>query len=406
VRGLFWGQSKRLLRTRLYRVSQRRSRAIKILWHSNSPVIPTGYGTQTATWAPRLISLGHEVTISAPSSHYGAPLNWEGVTVLPGWRDGIGNDILLDHYRRTGADLLFTLCDSYALNPQFTKEMNAAHWVPIDCAPLNFREIENLKMTGALPVAMSRFGEGQLKVAGFSPRYIPHAIDITTFSPPADTTAQREAIGLSPDTFVIGINAYNKDVMRKAFAEQFLAFAAFHVKHPDSMLLVHSAVFDPSAVDLKSLAEACGIADCVIFPDQYAYACGMMSADNMASWYGSLDLLSNCSFGEGFGLPIVEAQACGTPVVVTDCSAMSELCGVGRKVPGTKFWVPAHRGWWLRPNTERIRQAYEWAFKAREEGKMPGLRVKAREFALQYDADAVLTEYFAPVLKEIESNIA
>jgi glycosyltransferase involved in cell wall biosynthesis len=284
-------------------------------------------------------------------------------------------------------------------------ELNVAHWVPCDCSPLNYREAANLQQTAALPIAMSKFGRQQIADAGLSPRYIPHGIDIKTFSPPLDTKSQREVMNLTEDTFVIGMNAYNKDVMRKAFAEQMLAFAKFHSRHPDSILLIHSCVMDPGAVDLSALAIACGVEKAVIFPDQYAYVTGLMSPENMASWYGCLDLLSNCSYGEGFGLPIVEAQACGTPVVVTDCSSMSELAGPGWKVPGTKFWVPAHRGWWYRPDVERIYAAYEKAWKMREAGKMPALREKCREFALGYDADVVLTEYFAPVLAEIEAKL-
>ena len=30
--------------------------------------------------------------------------------------------------------------------------------------------------------------------------------------------------------------------------------------------------------------------------------------------------------GEGFGIPIIEAQACSTPVIVTDFSSMPERC--------------------------------------------------------------------------------
>ena len=29
----------------------------------------------------------------------------------------------------------------------------------------------------------------------------------------------------------------------------------------------------------------------------------------MADWYGCLDVLSSCSYGEGFGIPLIEAQA-------------------------------------------------------------------------------------------------
>ena len=336
---------------------------------------------------------------------FGAPLTWEGITILPGWRDGTGNDIVLDHYTRIKADVLFTLCDSYVLDAEVLAKMNVAHWIPVDCYPPNFREQANLKVSGAMPIAMSRFAKSHLEAAGFDPRYIPHGIDITTFSPPADLKTQREAIGISPETFVVGINAYNKDVMRKAFAEQFRAFATLHARHPDSVLLVHSAVMDPGAVDLQAVAAACGVEGAVLFPDQYSYACGMMTAENMASWYGSLDLLSNCSYGEGFGLPIIEAQACGTPVVVTRASAMTELCGSGWKVGGDEFWVPAHRGWWIRPDVEEITQALEAAWQVRENGDMPAMRAKARQFALRYDADVVLKEQFAPVLEEIEGKL-
>jgi glycosyltransferase involved in cell wall biosynthesis len=33
------------------------------------------------------------------------------------------------------------------------------------------------------------------------------------------------------------------------------------------------------------------------------------------------------SLYEGFGLPCIEAMACGTPVVAADCAALPEACG-------------------------------------------------------------------------------
>jgi glycosyltransferase involved in cell wall biosynthesis len=376
-----------------------------ILWHSNAPYACTGYGQQTALWLPRLQQLGHEVVSFAPSGHAGAVLNWQGIPVLPAWRDGFGSDILLDHYNKTGADLLFTLCDSYALNPQVIAKCNTMHWVPIDCAPMNSREQASLRHTGAMPVAMSQFGKAQLLAAGFSPRYIPHGIDCRIFAPPESPKAQRDVVGASDETFLIGLNAFNKDVMRKSYPEQFRAFAVFRERHPDSKLLVHAAVADPSAVDLNALARACGIEKHVFFPDQYAYACGMMTSENMASWYGALDLYTNCSYGEGFGIPIIEAQACGVPVVVSDVASMSELAGPGWKVPTEPFWVPAHQGWWGQPAMADIADAYEAAWQLREDGGMGALRQQCREFAVNYDADHVLTEYFEPVLKEAEASL-
>lgn len=349
-------------------------------------------------WLPRLASLGHEVIASGALSFSGAPLEWEGFTVLPGWRDlATGNDIIGEHYRQTRADLLITLCDSFVLQPEVLGQMRAMCWTPVDTYPCDPKEAAVLATAGAIPVAMSRFGENALREAGLSPVYVPHGIDTTVFSP-GDRAAGRRAAGLGLDTFIIGINSANRDAIRKGFAEQFRAFAIFRERHPGSVLMVHSSVSEKTALNLQSIAVSCGLGDDVLFPDQYEYATGQISAAQMAGWYRMLDVLSNCSYGEGFGLPVIEAQACGIPVVVTDCSAMTELCGAGWKVPGDPFWVPLHSGWWKRPDVPSVVAAYEAAWQAREDGTALG--GKAREFALGYDADLVLHKHWQPALEQ------
>jgi glycosyltransferase involved in cell wall biosynthesis len=44
-------------------------------------------------------------------------------------------------------------------------------------------------------------------------------------------------------------------------------------------------------------------------------------------WYGAADVLAYPSLAEGFGLPALEAMACGTPVVTSNVSALPELVG-------------------------------------------------------------------------------
>ena len=144
----------------------------------------------------------------------------------------------------------------------------------------------------------------------------------------------------------------------------------------------------------------------VSYPDAYRYDMGLYSRPDMAAWFRGLDVLSLCSYGEGFGLPLLEAQSCGVPVITTMASAMTELCGSGWLVGGSDHWEEGHGAWWCRPDPGSIEPAYEAAWQAREDGKMPEMRAKARTFALQYEVDAVFDQHWKPALDEIAERVA
>ena len=354
----------------------------------------------------RLTKAGHEVSISSPYSFFGNAFNWEGHTVLPGGLDAFGSDVIDAHYRYVNADLLITLCDVFAMDAKKLKGLNVAHWMPVDSNPLGAMDKIKLEQSGGTPIAFSRFGEDKLREAGWEPLYAPHGIDTAVFKPPADRDKLREDMGISANTFLIGVCAINKDAgNRKALPEQMLAFARFHNRHPNSRLVIHSVINAKQigGINLQSIAGSLGIADAVMFPDQHAYTCGLIGEESMVEWFGCLDLYSGCSLAEGFGLPSLEAQACGVPVVVTDGSAMSELCGPGWKVKGEPYWSPGHEAWWIRPSVKGILDAYEEAYEA---WPLDSTRSKAaREFALQYDADAVFDQYWRPVLRQLEQMV-
>jgi glycosyltransferase involved in cell wall biosynthesis len=217
------------------------------------------------------------------------------------------------------------------------------------------------------------------------------------FSPPDSRPRVRAELGVPEDAFIIAMNAANKDAVRKSFPEQFLAFAKFTERHPDAMLLVHSITQAPGALNLMDIVNHLGIQSKVKFSDQYGIITGRIQPSNLAALYGAADVLSATSHAEGFGLPIVEAQACGTPVITTNFSSMPELTGAGWSVDGEPFWNAAHQSWWCKPNVGEIQAAYEKAYT-----EAASLREAAREFALKYSVGRVLAEHWAPVLKEIE----
>jgi glycosyltransferase involved in cell wall biosynthesis len=49
--------------------------------------------------------------------------------------------------------------------------------------------------------------------------------------------------------------------------------------------------------------------------------------DDLPALYSGAACLAYPSLAEGFGLPILEAMACGTPVMTSNCSAMAEVAG-------------------------------------------------------------------------------
>lgn len=352
------------------------------------------------------------MTISAFYGLLGLGTTWREHLVLPGGQDPVGSDILPAHARAVKADLVITLMDIWTLDAARLREMRAecavAHWVPVDCAPLGVKDAESLATSGATPIAMSQFGKRMLDEAGIpDARYVPHGIDTQMFAPPQDREAVRRSFGLD-GKWVIGICAANKDGWRKGFPEQFAAFAQFRRKHPEAVLLVHSLVSAPGALDLSALAARLGISDAVRFSDQYSILAGLIGPAQLVMWYGICDVVSNCSYGEGFGLPVLEAQSCGTPAVVTNCSSMTELCGSGWKVGGEQWWNPVHQSWWVKPSIPGIVRAYERAYaatRATGPGGLPPCRVKAREFAMRYDADRLLGEYWDPVLRELAGTV-
>ena len=88
----------------------------------------------------------------------------------------------------------------------------------------------------------------------------------------------------------------------------------------DQLAIVGHGRDETYAAELRALAAELGIADDVVFV-------GGVPLEETARFYQAADLLVYPSFNETFGLPILEAMACGCPVVTSNVSAMPEIAG-------------------------------------------------------------------------------
>jgi glycosyltransferase involved in cell wall biosynthesis len=109
---------------------------------------------------------------------------------------------------------------------------------------------------------------------------------------------------------------------------------------------------------------------------------GYLPLEDLPYWYNSAEVFLYPSVFEGFGLPVLEAMGCGTPVIVSDTSSLPEAAGTaGRLVP------PLDVNAW----TTALRQAYqdaEWRRQAAERGLQ-----EVQSFTWGQTAEATIASY-------------
>ncbi len=385
---------------------------LKILWHSNAPwsiASPTGYGQQTALFTPMLSDyLSGELNISSFYGLDGAPLRWNNIPVLPGMPSEFGNMSLVPHARELWGEarggMVVTLMDVWVLQSEVIRQLNTACWVPVDHEPVPPAVRDFFRSSDAVPIAMSRFGQEQL--AEFNPLYVPHGVDTKVYSP-KDREQVRERYGFKPDDFLVGIVAANKGrPSRKSFSESLQALGPFMQEHENVHLYLHTAL-DPSfssGENLPVLMDELRIpSERVRIVDQYRNAFNPFPADAMAMIYSAMDVLLNPSWGEGFGITPLEAQACGVPAIVADNTAQREVVGAGWHVRNRPVWT-AQNSWQGAPDVGDIREALEECY-SMGDAQRASLKAAARQHALQYDAERVFERFMIPALEAAWSRI-
>jgi FkbM family methyltransferase len=381
---------------------------LRILWHSNAPWAATGYGNQTRLFTNRIRDLGHDVTMSAFYGLEGGILDWNGMRILPRGGEPYGGDILPKHYEAINADLAITLIDAWVYHPeQWPPAMRWVPWFPVDSEPAAPPVIRAVTQAYQR-IVYSKFAVKMMNDAGIDVHYVPHGVDTKVYRP-LPQAASRDAVHFPQDKFIVGIVGANKgSPPRKAWPEMLTAFAEFHRKHNDTVLYLHTNPTQSNGgVNLFEFIEQVGLkagTDVLISDPYMATMIGGVGDGQMVTLYSALDVHLLASSGEGFGIPIVEAQACGCPVIVGDWTSMPELCFSGWKIPKSEahpFYLPLGT-YQFYPRVGAIVDALEAAYRMKGN---EDYRKRARDGALAYDADKVAEKYWKPVLEKIAAKI-
>lgn len=230
--------------------------------------------------------------------------------------------------------------------------------------------------------AFSQFGKDVLEGYGYPTTLIYHAIDPKVWRVPKNEATRRKllsSIGIPPDYFICLIVANNMELSnRKAFDYNMIAYSKFAKIYPKSKLIIKSNMH--GAAKLWEIAKSLGISNNILNISE------KVLRNDMLCIYQISNVLLSASKSEGFGIPIVEAQMCGVPVITTNCTAMPEIThlGICTKPKEVSTTVGVHNSW-SHPDSDEIFNAICRIYK----GDYPKVSVPSE----RYDPDILWEQW-------------
>jgi glycosyltransferase involved in cell wall biosynthesis len=342
----------------------------KILWLSDSTLNCTGYANQTFN----ILNFLSDDYDTHQLCH-----NYVGYSIPPGltlkdgtkynfWLHGCGKeqyckDVMIPKIRELPATFFGILLDTFMLYPWLTQmdfaPAKSFFYFPSDGGagmPLGCDAILR-KMSFA--VAMSKYAQKQVKdYYNIDCYHIPHGVDCDNFFPLSLSDKLRlksESVvymmdganysaikGVLSDKFVIGVVARNQG--RKMLDRTFKVMHHITRMIPNAVLFMHTDPFDAAGVfNMSELINRFNLQGKVFFSGMNFFK-GTDYKD-MNNIYNLMDVFLLTTSGEGWGIPTVEAMACGVVPVVTDYTTTKEIlvdglqCGLPIRLVGTESFT-------------------------------------------------------------------
>lgn len=123
---------------------------------------------------------------------------------------------------------------------------------------------------------------------------------------------------IPPGRFVLNVGGID---WRKNTPLLLRSFAALNGKHPQWRLVVTGEIKNDQLYPaFRKLVSELGL-------EKHVVETGYVASETLCALYNRADIFFYPSLYEGFGLPVLEAMACGTPVISTDRASIPEVAG-------------------------------------------------------------------------------
>lgn len=308
---------------------------MKVLWVGDA-IAPTGFSRCTHTACDALHAAGHDVRVLGLNYH-GDPHPYP-YPIHPCYqphdhgRDGFGVGRLPYFINRYEPDVVVFLNDPWNIPGYIASlldRLDDSHPLP---RLVGYLAVDGTNQQGFgcndldLVITWTRYAQNELRSGGYTGLFAlaPLGVDHSLYYPRDKSVARsflgplRDQVG---DSFLVG--AVGRNQTRKRLDLTIRYFARWYAEaRPDAYLYLHVGPTGDIGVDLNSLTRYYGVKDRVIVGK---VSLGTGSPESyMPSVYSMLDLYVSTSQGEGWGLPALEAMACGVPCLLPDWAAYGE----------------------------------------------------------------------------------
>jgi glycosyltransferase involved in cell wall biosynthesis len=243
---------------------------------------------------------------------------------------------------RIAPDLLVILNDPWNIKAYFdamkdlSKDLlpTTMGWIAIDAENNDFSDLGLLDQV----VVWTEFARNEITKDAIVPpvSVVPLGIDLGTFNCElSQEQARKHAIPLElhNDAFVFGFVGRNQPRKRIDLLLRYFRTFLERDPHADNVYLyLHIGPTGDKGYHVQRLVRYYGLQGRVIAA-QPPIGTGVPE-HHMAATYRSLDAYITTTQGEGWGLPVLEAMACGIPCVVPDWSGLGSWVGeAAMKIP-------------------------------------------------------------------------